>query len=214
MDQKMRAEIIPGEHGNRPVIQENGRSRIATPMVYIESCASRVEQDFLWRFYEAYEFSEGVSHAVDENGEPVGRYELYSASMSPELYERLEVQALKWIRHYGLGREWALRAEMFLRMMAGRTKTTLVDLGHFLTKSDNEFVALGGSQVSLRDLGLVLKDAYRDFFRWYEYVRGCEEEGREPNGREALTHLQREKEIALQMDEFRKAHGLDNGGDR
>lgn len=208
MDQKMRAEVIPGEHGNRPVIRENGQTRIAMPMVYIESCASKHEQDFLWRFYEAYEFAEGLRHAVDGDGEPMGRYELYADSMAPETYERLEVQAFKWIRHYSLGREWGLRAEMFLRMMSDRTKTTLVDLGHFLTNSDDEHVALGGGQVSLRDLGLVLKDAYRDFFRWYDYVRQCEAQGREPNGKEALTHLQREKEIALQIDEFRKAHGL------
>ncbi len=209
MGSKMRAEVVEGQYGNRPVVHSNGQTRIAMPMVYIEACASKAEQDFLWRFYQAYEFSEGLSHAVDADGEPVGRYALYASTMDPDLYERLEVQALRWIRHYGLGREWALRAEMFLRMMSESTKTTLVDLGHYLTNSDDELVALGGGQISLRDLGLVLKDAYRDFFRWYEYVRGCEEQGREPNGKEALTHLQREKEIALQIDEFRKANGLD-----
>ena len=69
-NKKMRTEIVPGQYGNRPVVRNNGQTRIAMPMVYIESCASQIEQDFLWRWFEAYEFSEGNMHAVDADGKP------------------------------------------------------------------------------------------------------------------------------------------------
>lgn len=201
-------EIITGEHGGRAVLREDGRTRIALPMAYVETCAARVEQDFLWRFIEAHDFSNGNHKVIDDNGEPLGRYEDHAASIDPESYVKLEIQAYQWVRRYGLGKEWETVSEMFLRMMTDRAEISFIDWGSFLTNSDDDRIALGGGQVSVRMLGLRLKDAYRDFFRWYRYVRECAESGREPTGKEALYRLEREKLVSQQITSFRAEFGL------
>ena len=204
------AEIEPGKHGNRPVLKNGAQTRIALPMAYVESCAAKIEQDFLWRFSEAHDFANGNQVVLDEDGAPIGRYADHAASVDPDSYVHLEIQAYEWVRRYGLGREWAMRAEIFLRMMANRTQITVIDWGGYLTHSDDEKISLGGAQVSIRDLGLRLKDAYRDFFRWYRYVRECEMRGREPSGQEALYQLQREQMVAEHLQELRADYGFDD----
>lgn len=208
-------EVIAGEYGNRPVLREGEHTRIALPMAYVETCVSRVEQDFLWRFFEAHDFANGNTRVVDpDTGEPFGRYADHATTIDPESYVRLEIQAYQWVRRYGLGREWGMVSEIFLRMMCDRAEISFIEWGAFLTEcDDDEHIALGGAQVSVRMLGLRLKDAYRDFFRWYRYVRDCDAQGREPSGSEALYRLQREKNVAQQIADFRAEYGLEDKKD-
>lgn len=201
-------EIIAGEHGGRPVIQQNGQTRIALPMAYVEACVSKVEEDFLWRFFEAWDFSNGNIKLHDSEGTPLGRYADHAATIEPDAYVRMEIQAYRWVKQYGLGPEWATIAEMFLRMMEGRAQTSFIEWGQYLTNSDDEKISLGGAQVSMRTLGLRLKDGYRDFFRWYKYVRDCDAAGREPTAYGALSELERERRVGDQIARFKLARGL------
>jgi hypothetical protein len=201
-------EVVPGQQGGRPVlVSPNGQSRIALPMAYVESCVSKVEEDFLWRFFEAYDFADGNTLIFDDNG-PIGRYADHAENVDPESYVRMEVEAFRWVRQYGLGREWATIAELFLRMMADRAKISVIDWGGLLTNSDESNIALGGAQVSFRMLGIRLKDAYRDFFRWYRYVHDCQARGEEPTGQGAYASLERERRVALDIQRFKRAAGL------
>lgn len=191
----------------RPMLHQNGTMRVATPLAYVASCISRVEEDFLLRFFEAYCFTTG-SKCVDAGGAPIGRYVDHAEDVDPDSYVRLEVQAYNWIRRYCLGREWALIGELFVRMEAGRATTAMVDLGGQRTNSYDERVALGGAQVTIKDLGLRLKDAYRDFFRWYSYVKFCEEKGREATPGGAFSSMQREQNVSERIAQFKLARGL------
>ncbi len=202
-------EIIPGEHGGRPVIKNGGQTRIALPMAYVETCASRVEQDFLWRFFEAHDFVNGNTRVVDEAGEPLGRYADHAGSVDPETYVKLEIQAYQWVRRYGLGKEWEIIAEMFLRMMCDRAEISFIDWGSFLTDADDDKISLGGAQVSMRMLGIRLKDAYRDFFRWLTYVKDCDGRGVEPTGKGALQQLEREQATQNRLAALRAEYGLE-----
>ena len=204
---------IRQENGkDRIVLQENGRSRVALPMAYIENCTTELQQRYLWRFYEAYEFANALRHPVNSDGEPVGQYAPHASVVSPEDYIRLEVQAFQWIRKYALGQEWAMAAELYLRMMSERTNISILDWGRERTNSVDEKIALGGAQVTLKDLAIRLKDAYRDFFRWYKYVKECEEKNREPTGAGALDKLEREQVISEQLSAYRKRYAfLDQG---
>lgn len=199
----VKSDHLPSVNGNRAVLHENGRARVALPMAYIESCTSKVQQDFLWRFFEAWQFSEGHICAVNADGEPQGRYAAHADAISPSQYTRLEVDAFRWVRQYDLGQEWAMIAELFLRMMSDRTDISMIDWGRARTNCFDEKVALGGAQVTVGDLGFRLKDAYRNFFRWYKYVTECEQRDREPTGDGAMKALQREKAVADQIQEFR-----------
>lgn len=203
-------EIIPGEHGGRPVLKSGDQIRIALPMAYVETCATRTEQDFLWRFFEAHDFVNGNTKVVDsDTGEPIGRYADHAGVVDAETYVKLEIQAYQWVRRYGLGREWGMVAEIFLRMMCDRAEISFIEWGQFLTESEDEKIGLGGGQASVRMLGLRLKDAYRDFFRWYRYVRECDAQGREPTGKDALYRLEREKQVAASIENFRTEYGLE-----
>lgn len=205
-------EVIAGEHGNRPVLKNGDQVRIALPMAYVETCAARVEQDFLWRFFEAHDFHNGNHAVLDEDGQPLGRYADHADTIDPETYVKLEIQAYQWVRKYGLGREWETIAEMFLRMMTDRASISFIEWGSFLTNSEDDKIAMGGGQVSVRMLGLRLKDAYREFFRWYTYVSECKANGVEPNGREALQRVEREKLISQQINDFRRSYGFEEVG--
>lgn len=201
-------EVVPGQHGGRPVLKSNGQTRIALPMHYIESCVSKVESDFLWRFFEACDFAEGSIQVLDKHGEPLGRYADHADTVDPQTYVRMEVEAYKWVLRLGLGREWATIAQMFLRMMADQAKISFIDWGSLLTNSDDAKISTGGAQVSMRMLGIRLKDAYRDFFRWYRYVHECQTRGIEPSGAGAYASLEREKRVALDIQQFKQRNGL------
>jgi len=194
--------------GSRPVLHHNGKTRVALPMAYVDNCISKAESDFLWRFFEASDFANGHREVVLSTGEPVGRYADHASTIDPDSYVRFEVQAYKWVREFGLGREWATVAEMFVRMMADRANITFAEWGAYLTNCDDEKVAIGGAQVSLRMLGLRLKDAYRDFFRWYRYVREAEARNEQPTGHGAMQAFEREESIRQSVSRFKRAHGL------
>lgn len=202
-------ESVPGEQGGRPVLRQNGQTRIALPMAYVDVCATSVEKEFLWRFLEAWDFVNGYTDLFDSDGEPRGRYSAHAERVDPDTYIKTEIQAYRWVRQYGLGKEWAQIADMYLHMMsADRAKVAMVDWGHYLVKDDNEYIALGGAMVSVKLLGLRLKDAYREFFRWYRYVQDCQQRGEEPTGKGAFESLERERRIALEMRRFKQAQGL------
>lgn len=201
-------EVVPGEHGGRAVIKNNGQTRIALPMAYVESCISKVESDFLWRFYEASDFVDGNTNIIGPDGEPIGRYADHAATVDPRTYIRTEAEAFKWVMRLGLGREWATIAELFIRMMTDRAKITFIDWGGLLTNSDDEKISMGGGQVSMRMLGIRLKDAYRDYFRWYKYVHECEVRGIEPTGAGAYASLEREKRVSSDIQKFKERNGL------
>lgn len=201
-------EVVPGEHNGRTVLKTNGQTRIALPMAYVENCASKVESDFLWRFFEAADFSSGETMVVNGQGAPMGRYADYMTQVGPEAYVRLEIQAFRWVRKYGLGREWAAIAEIFLRMMAERVKIGVVEWGGLIVNSDDERIGLGSGQATLCMLGIRLKDAYRDFFRWYRYVSECEARGDEPTATGAYASMERDKRVAMDIQRFKQDNGL------
>ena len=198
--------------GGRHVIESGERTRVATPMAYIEACATQTEQDFLWRYYEAWDFANGNAKVVDEGGEPLGRYADHAARIDPKSYIRFEIQAYRWVRDYGLGKEWGVVAEMFVRMMAGRAQIEVIDWGSYLTNSDDEKICIGGAQVSMRFLGLRLKDGYRDFFRWYRYIQQQERDGQPITADGALLAMQREKTMTAVIDRFKQEHSLEIKG--
>lgn len=199
---------LPKRQGERELIADGENLRVANPVACIESCASASEQDFLWRFFEASDFVAGNVRVYDDNGDPLGRYEDYAEKVDAASYVKFEIGAYDWVRRYGLGKEWATIAEMFIRMMSGRTETGIVDWGVFLTNCDDEKVAWGGAQVSMRMLGLRLKDAYRDFFRWYEAVRKTEEGGKKATPREALRELERNAKYEGWIKDFKTERGV------
>jgi hypothetical protein len=201
-------EVVPGQHGGRPVLKTNGQTRIALPMAYLENCISQVESDFLCRFYEACEIYDGRLHLFDGEGEPMGRFARYADTVDPQSYARMEIEAYKWVRRYALGQEWATVAEVFLRMMTERAKLSPLDWGGLLTNSDDAKISLGGYQVSMKLLGIRLKDAYRDFFRYYRYVSECASRGEEPSGQGAYASLERDKRVARDIQRFKQAQGL------
>ena len=198
---------LPKKQGEREMIANGDRLRVANPVACIESCASATEQDFLWRFFEASDFASGHATVLDSEGEPIGRYEDYASRIDPATYIKFETQAYQWVRRYGLGREWGTIAEMFTRMMAGKTKTGIIDWGSYLTNCDDERVAYGGAQVSMRMLGMRLKDAYRDFFRFYEQIRK-ETPGSIVTPREALRELERDAMYTAWIEEWKSDRGV------
>lgn len=198
---------LPVKEGSREMIRSKDQLRVAHPIACIESCASASEQDFLWRFFEASDFAAGSIRVFDDADEPIGRYADYASRMDAASYVRFEIAAYDWVRRFGLGKEWATIAEMFLRMMSGRTETGVIDWGTFLTNCDDEKVAWGGAQVSMRMLGLRLKDAYRDFFRWYEAVRKSDEKGK-ASPREVARELERESMYQSWIEEFKANRGV------
>ena len=193
----------------RVILEQNGRSRVALPMAYVENCISKSEGDFLWRFFEASDFAEGHREVHFSDGTPVGRYAEYAKDVDSESYVRFEIQAYKWVKEYGLGREWKTVAEIFLRMMHDRADISFREWGAYLTNSDDEKIAIGGGQVSLRMLGIRLKDAYRDFFRWYRYIKDTEARGAEPTGHGAMRSFHREDMIRKSLTDFKRARGLE-----
>jgi hypothetical protein len=199
-------DIVSG-HNGRKLLRQNGRLRTATPLAYIENCASRDEVDFLQRYFEAYCFTTG-SRAVDSDGAPIGRYADYAEEIDPEGYVRLEIHAFQWVRRYELGAEWAMMSELFLRMEAERSTVAMIDFGGYRVNSLDEKISLGAGQASMRDLGIRLKDAYRNFFRWYTYVQQCEAVGREPTPDGALKETEREQAITQKIEQFKLAKGL------
>lgn len=201
------AAVTQSEQRERGAITANGRRRIASPMAYVESCLSRIEEEFLWRFFEAHCFKTG-SRPVAPDGTPLGRYADFAEQIDPDAYAKLEIQAFDWVRKYALGRESAMIAELFLRMEGGNPSTTMLDFGGSFVNSHDERVALGGGQGAIRMLGIRIKDAYRDFFRYYSYVQSCEERGRPSTPAGALAEVQREQIIAQNIETFKLAKGL------
>jgi hypothetical protein len=206
-DPKMTTAVTSEQYGGRTVLTENGRRRIATPMAYVESCLSRIEEEFLWRFFEAHCFKTG-SKPVDVDGNPVGRYVDYADQVDPESYAKLEIQAFDWIRKYKLGKESLTVAELFLRMESGRQSLSLLDFGSSFVNTYDEKVALGGGKGAIRVLAMLIKDAYRDFFRWYDYVLDCEKRGREATPLGAQNEAERERQISQHIQNFKLAKGL------
>lgn len=199
---------LPKREGERELIQSGERLRVANPVACIETCATASEQDFLWRFFEASDFASGQVRVYDDAGDPIGRYEDYADRIDAATYVKFEISAYNWVRRYGLGKEWMGIAEMFVRMMTGRTETGIIDWGTYLTNCDDERVAYGGAQVSMRMLGLRLKDAYRDFFRWYETVRKAESGGEKVTPREALREMERDAMYQSWIEEFKSTRGV------
>jgi hypothetical protein len=191
----------------RRIVTEGGRSRVALPLAYTEHCLSEIEADFLHRFYEAYRFTMG-DNPVNAEGEPNGRYADYTAEVEPEAYRRLEVNAFQWVRRYELDPDWLRRAEIFLRMQDERSSITVSEMGAHHVNTQDARVALGAGQSMIRDLGKVLKLAYRNFFRWYGYVQTEEAKGRTPTPEGALAVLTREKSISNKIEQFKLARGL------
>jgi hypothetical protein len=186
----------------------NVELRAIHPMAGIESCASASELDFLWRFLEASDFVAGHVRVYDDEGEPMGRYADHAERMDAQAYVKFEVSAYNWVRRFSMGKEWATIAEMFVRMLSGRTESSFVDWGSFLTNSDDEKISYGGAQVSMRMLALRLKDAYRDFFRWYETVKKAEEQGQKVTPRDALRELERDARYQRWIEEFKQDRGV------
>jgi len=207
-ESKMTASAVAqGRDGQRPMLTQNGVRRTATPLAYVANCLTKIEEDFLLRFFEAYCFV-GGARPVDDDGGPVGRYVDHCEDVDPDSYVRMEIQAFHWVRKYALGREWILIAEMYLRMEGQRASTSMIDLGGYRTNSYDERVALGGAQVTIKDLGIRLKDAYRDFFRWYGYVKECEEKGREATPAGALNEVKREHHVMKTIEAFKSSKGI------
>ncbi len=209
--QTMAVDIaLPEREGDREVIRNGDSLRIAHPLACIEQCASETEIDFLQRFFEASDFANGFIKVFDGQ-EPIGRYALHAERMDAASYVKFETQAFQWVRRFGLGKEWSVIAEMFLRMTAGKTETGMVDWGVFLTNCDDERVAYGGAQVSMRMLGLRLKDAYRDFFRFYRTMQEEAARGKEMSPREALREIERDVRYREWISEFKSNRGLAPG---
>jgi hypothetical protein len=200
--------VLPERDGERELLRQGDRLRVAHPLACIEACATATEQDFLLRFFEASDFAAGLVKVFDETGEPLGRYAEHHDRIDAQSYIRFEISAYQWVRRFGLGKEWATIAEMFLRMMSGRSETGIVDWGVFLTNCDDERVAYGGAQVSMRMLGLRLKDAYRDFFRFYKTLQEEAQQGREMTPREVLREVDRNHAYKQWIDEFKSNRGL------
>jgi hypothetical protein len=198
---------LPERDGEREVIRNGDSLRVAHPLACIERCASETELDFLQRFFEASDFAGGAVRVFDGD-EPIGRYALHAKRIKPADYVKFEIQSYQWVRRFGLGREWGTIAEMFIRMSAGRTETGMVDWGVFLTNCDDEKVAYGGAQVSMRMLGLRLKDAYRDFFRFYKTMQEEAVRGKEMSPREALREIERDVRYREWINEFKENRGL------
>lgn len=156
--------------GGRRAVDVGGQYRVATPMLYAETICTAPERDFLRRFCEAWAFSRGYLHALDADGKPCGRYAEHDHRVDPDAYMRFEVQAYDWVRTYGVGKEWAAILELFARMEAGETTIDILDWVSRMINSDNEAVNAGGAQLTMRYIGLRLKDAYQDFFRYYKFA--------------------------------------------
>lgn len=199
---------LPEREGAREVIRENGVLRTAHPLACIERCAAESELDFLLRFFEASDFSNGYVRVFDDNGDPMGRYADHADRIEAQAYVRFEIDAYQWVRKFGLGKEWATIAEMFVRMMTGKTETGMIDWGVFLTNCDDERVAYGGAQVSMRMLGLRLKDAYRDFFRFYKTLKEEADAGKQSSAREVLQKTERDAMYREWINDFKSNRGL------
>lgn len=191
----------------RRVLTQDGRTRVALPLAYVESCVSEIEADFLDRFFEAYRFGMG-DNPVNAEGEAIGRYAEYAAEVEPEAYRRLEMNAYGWVRRYELDSDWLRRAEIFLRMQDERSSITVSEMGAHHVNTQDSRVALGAGQSMIRDLGKVLKLAYRNFFRWYSYIQTEESKGRTATPEGALAVLTREKSISNKIEQFKLARGL------
>ena len=195
----------------REVTKPSEQLRAVHPMVAIENCASQSELDFLIRFFEAADFADGHCRVYDDAGEPFGRYADHAQRIDAQSYIKFEIQAYQWVRRFGLGQEWGTIAELAMRMLSGRTETSFIDWGSFLTNADDEKVAYGGAQVSMRMLGLRLKDAYRDFFRFYKTMRDEAKNGKELSPREALREVERDAMYSDWIGEFKRNRGLAPG---
>lgn len=197
---------LPAKGSDREIA--NVDLRVVHPIAAIENAASASELDFLWRFLEASDFADGHVRVYADDGEPMGRYADHADRVDATSYVRFEISAFQWVRRYSLGKEWATIAEMFIRMLSGRTETSFIDWGSFLTNSDDEKISYGGAQISMRMLGLRLKDAYRDFFRWYEAVKKTDEAARgkelKATPREALRELERDAMYQRWIDDYKR----------
>lgn len=201
---------LPKTVNGRELLEESGRLRAAHPIALVESCATPNELDFLWRFFEAGDFAEGQCRVYDEDGEPLGRYADFAEKMDAQTYIRFETSAYQWVKRFALGREWSVIAVMFERMMRGKAEQTMIDWGSYLTDADDERISYGGAVISMRMLALRLKDAYRDFARWYQAVAKADAEtkGAKVSPREILRDMERDDMYRAWINEFKQDRGL------
>jgi hypothetical protein len=200
---------LPKKVNGRELLEEAGRLRAMHPIAAVENCATATELDFLWRYFEAGDFKAGRVCVYDiETNEPIGRYADYADKIDAQSYIRFECSAYDWVRRFSLGREWATIATLFERMMRGETEISFIDWGSHLTDADDQKIAYGGAVISMRMLGLRLKDSYRDFFRWYETVRKAEVSGDKITPKEALREMERDQMYQSWIEEFKSTRGV------
>jgi hypothetical protein len=187
-------DISTGPEGRRIISQEGQPRRVALPMQCIQEACTDAEKAILWRFFEAFQLSQGNYAVAVIDGQPRGRYEQYAKKVDFETYRDAEVGAFRWIMMNAFGKEARGICAILCRLDGEQISTfDFIQFGAILanSKSDNIDFDLGVAVGTTKMTAVMVRDAYRDYSEFWKARQAAALSGRELTAEESVRRQRR-----------------------
>lgn len=139
------------------------------PMAYLTASLNVRQQAVLWRWSDARQLIGGNRTVVFLNGEPRGRFKLFSKE-GHDLgsYIRYECDAYRWVAA-NIHPEAAKFLEIFARLQAGEMNDVdFVGMGQYIANSDNVYIGVGAGIGKMSALADHLEEKYSEYRKTME----------------------------------------------
>ena len=198
-----KSQLVAGS-GGRSFLKKKGEpDRVALPLHVADGAIAPSEKDVLLRFIDASEMAKGNISVITIDGQPRGRFAKYAERVTATVYSQYEIAAYRWILSEAFGKESMTIAEIFARLSGDRADITTLELGKFLSGSENHDIAMGAIIGTVRSLAWALKDAYRDYQEFWAIRENAASQGRALTDDETARRVRRRMSVRKAFEGYR-----------